>query len=128
MLICFVFLVYTGTVDFKITLFSVLSYFLVGLCFNGIEQNVYNILSGSFIFTSVFIVTDPNTSPNTYFGKLLYSCLFGALSAILWNYGKLGENTVFVAALIANFVAPLIDKYLRVKPMTLGGFRNAYKK
>ncbi len=126
-LICFVFLVYTGTVDYKITLFSVLSYFAVGLIFNGIEQNMLNMLSGSFIFTSVFIVTDPNTSPNSLFGKIIYSCIFGALSAVLWNYGALGENTIFVAALFANFLTPFIDKYLRVKPITLGGFRNAYK-
>lgn len=127
LLVCLVFLIYTGTVDYKITLFSVLSYFVVGLMFNGIEQNVMNLMSGSFIFVSIFVVTDPNTSPNTTFGKIIYSCLFGSLSAILWNYGVLGENTVFVAALFANFVAPFIDKYVRVKPISLGGFRNAYK-
>lgn len=126
-LICLAFLIYTGTVDYKITLFSVLSYFAVGLLFNGIEQNAMNILSGSFIFVAVFMVTDPNTSPNTVFGKFIYSCLFGGLSALLWNLGVFGENTVFVAALFVNFVAPFIDKYVRLKPMSLGGFRNAFK-
>lgn len=127
LLICLAFLIYTGTLDYKITLFSVLSYFAVGLIFNGLEQNVMNLLSGSFIFVSVFIVTDPNTSPNSVFGKIIYSCLFGGLSALLWNYGVLGENTVFVAALFVNFLAPFIDRYVRLKPMSLGGFRNAYK-
>ncbi|MBQ9795634.1 MAG: RnfABCDGE type electron transport complex subunit D, partial [Clostridia bacterium] len=65
LLICLAALIYTGTVDYKITLFSVLSYFIVGLLFNGVEKNVMNMLSGSFIFVSIFIVTDPNTSPNT---------------------------------------------------------------
>lgn len=126
-LFCFVVLVYTDTVDYKITLFSVVSYFLVGLIFNDIEQNVMNMLSGSFIFVSVFVMTDPNTSPNSTLGKIVYSCIFGALSAVLWNYKVLGENTIFVAALAANFVAPMIDKYFRLKPITVGGFRNAYK-
>jgi len=127
LLICFVFLVYTGTVDYKITLFSVLSYFGIGLIFNGIEQNIMNMLSGSFIFVAIFVMTDPNTSPNSFFGKFIYSCLFGGLSALLWNYGVLGENTIFVVALFVNFLAPFIDKYVRIRPMTLGGFRNAYK-
>lgn len=126
-LLCFVFLVYTSTVDYKITLFSVLSYFAVGLLFNGIEQNMMNMLSGSFIFASVFIVTDPNTSPNSLLGKIFYSCVFGGLSALLWNYGVLGENTIFAVALFANFLAPVLDKYVRVRPISLGGFRNAYK-
>lgn len=127
LLLCFVILVYTDTIDYKITLFSVVSYFLVGLIFNNIEQTTMNMLSGSFIFVSIFMVTDPNTSPNSTLGKIVYACLFGSLSAILWNYKVLGENTVFVAALFANFVAPIIDKYFRLKPVTLGGFRNAYK-
>lgn len=126
-LICCVFLVYTDTIDFKITLFSILSYFIVGLIFNNIEQTAMNMLSGAFIFVSVFVVTDPNTSPNTTIGKLVYACIFGSLSAVLWNYKVLGENTIFVAALFANFIAPIIDKYFRLKPVTLGGFRNAYK-
>ena len=111
----------------KITLISILSYFVVGLLFNGVEKNMMNMLSGSFIFASVFIVTDPNTSPNSLLSKIIYSILFGGLSAVLWNYGVLGENTIFVAALFVNFLAPFLDKYVRIKPVSLGGFRNAYK-
>ena len=104
-----------------------ISYFITGLFFNSIELNMMNMLSGSFIFTSIFIVTDPNTSPNSLFSKIIYSCLFGALSAVLWNIGTFGENTVFVVALFVNFLAPYLDKYVRLRPVSLGGFRNAYK-
>lgn len=126
-LFCFVVLVYTGTIDYKIPLFSVLSYFIVGLLFNGIEQNMMNMLSGSFIFVSVFMMTDPNTSPNTFFGKLIYSCLFGSLCAIVWHNGALGENAVFAVALFVNFISVYLDRYVRLRPSTLGGFRNANK-
>ncbi len=127
LLLCFIFLVYTGTVDFKIPLFSVLAYFVTGLLFCGIEQTVMNMLSGSFIFASIFIVTDPNTSPNSFVGKFIYSVLFGSLSAVLWHFGMLGENTIFAVALFVNFLAPVLDKYVRLRPIALGGFRNAYK-
>ena len=126
-LFCAIVLIYTGTIDYKIPLFSVLSYFGIGLLFNGVEQNLMNMLSGSFIFVSVFMMTDPNTSPNTFFGKIIYSCLFGGLCALLWNYKVLGENTVFVVALFVNIISVYIDRYVRVKPITLGGFRNAHK-
>lgn len=126
-LICYVFLVYTGVLDFKIPLLSILSYFCVSLIFNNIELTVINMFSGSFIFISVFMLTDPNTSPNTLLGKFIYSVMFGALSAIVWNFGKLGENSLFVVALFVNLIVPIMDKYFVWKPLSLGGYRNAYK-
>lgn len=125
--LCFVFLIYTSVVDFKIPIVAVLSYFVVSLFFYNIEMTVMNMLSGSFLFVSVFMITDPNTSPNTFFGKIIYACLFGVLSALLWRFGKLGENTVFVVALIMNMLAPFMDKYIVIRPLSAGGFRNAYK-
>ena len=86
-----------------------------------------NLFSGSFIFVSIFMITDPNSSPNTFFGKLVYSIAFGALSSLVWDMGFLGENTVFVVALFVNMFVPLMDKYLIIRPRTLGGFRNAHK-
>ncbi len=126
-LVCLVILTYTGVIDVKIPILSILSYFVVGLMLNSLETTVINMFSGSFIFVSVFMLTDPNTSPNTFLGKVIYSVLFGVLSAVFWKLGTLGENTVFVVALIVNIIVPIMDKYLVWKPVTLGGFRNAYK-
>lgn len=126
-LFCFIFLVYASVLDFRIPFFSIVSYFCVGLLINGLEMNVMNMFSGSFIFVSVFMMTDPNTSPNTLLGKIIYSCLFGALSALAWKYCSLGENTVFVVALVVNVIVPFMDRYFVWKPLSLGGIRNAYK-
>ena len=126
-LFCFMFLVYASVLDFRIPFFSIVSYFCVGLLINGLEMNVMNMFSGSFIFVSVFMMTDPNTSPNTLLGKIIYSCLFGALSALAWKYCSLGENTVFVVALVVNVIVPFMDRYFVWKPLSLGGIRNAYK-
>lgn len=126
-LVCFVFLVYGGVVDFKIPFFSILSYFVVGVISNSIETTLINMFSGSFIFISVFMLPDPNTSPNTNLGKLIYSCLFGALSALVWKVGGMGESSLYAVALLVNVIVPFMDKYFIWRPISLGGFRNAYK-
>ncbi len=127
LLVCFAFLVYTNVIDFKIPILAVVGYFVTALITVGLEGAVMNILSGSFLFVAIFMMTDPNTSPNTLLGKIVYSLMFGVLSALVWNTGKLGENTVFAVALLMNVFAPIMDKYLVWKPVTLGGVRNASK-
>lgn len=125
--ICFVFLTYTGVVDFKIPIISAIAYFVTANLLVGFEPAVQNLLSGSFLFVAVFMMTDPNTSPDGFFTKIVYSVLFGSLSALVWNLGLLGENTVFVVALFVNVLAPIMDKYFIIRPISLGGYRNAYK-
>lgn len=114
-------------IDFKIPLLAVISYIAVSYTTNGVETAALNLCSGSFIFTAVFIMTEPNVSPNHWLGKILYSLGFGAICAVCWNYKYFGENCVFVVALIFNVVVPILDKYLSSKPSTTGGFRNARK-
>ena len=126
--VCLVFLVATQVIDFKITFFAVLSYFVTQVVLLGLEPAMINMLSGSFLFVCIFVITDPNTSPNSLLGKLLYSILFGVLSALVWNIGALGENTIFAVALFVNMLVPFMDKYLVLKPLKLGGIRNAHKK
>lgn len=127
MLIAYAFLVYMSVIDWKIPLFSVISYFVVSLFLCGVEQSVLNLFSGSFLFVCVFMITDPNTSASTFLGKIFYSILFGALSAWFWNIGVMGEDTIFVVALIVNILTPLMNKYLFVRQKPLGGYRYAPK-
>ena len=125
-LITYVFLVYMDVIDWKIPLFSAIAYFVTAFSVCGMEKAVLNICSGSFIFVSVFMMTDPNTSPDSFLGKLVYCVLFGTLSAVLWNAGKLGENTIFVSAIIVNALVPFMNKYLVIKQKPLGGYRYAH--
>lgn len=126
-LLCACALIYLRIIDFKIPLFSIVSYLIVGIAISGFNNAMINLMSGSFIFVSVFVMTDPNTSPNTFIGKIIYSCVFGALSALLWQTGLLGENTIFAVALFTNLLVPYLDHYLSIRPLSLGGFRNAFK-
>lgn len=125
--IAYVFLVYMSVIDWKIPLFSVFGYFVASFLICGMENTILNICSGSFLFVSVFMMTDPNTSANSFIGKFLSSILFGVLSAVLWNIGKIGEDTVFAVCLFVNMIVPFMDKYLIVKQKPLGGVRYAHQ-
>ena len=127
MLIAYAFLVYMNVIDWKIPVLSVLSYFVVSYVLCGLEQAMLNICSGSFLFVCVFMMTDPNTSASTFLSKIVYSIMFGALSAWLWKIGSMGEETVFVVALIVDAFVPIMDKYLFIKQKPLGGYRYASK-
>lgn len=126
--ICAIALAFAKVIDFKIPFFAILAYFITAFISVGFEQALFNMLSGSFIFVCVFMMTDPNTSPDTYLGKLLYSILFGVISALCWINGNLGENTIFAVALFVNILAPIFDRYLTLRPISRGGIRNAHKK
>ncbi len=126
-LICFVVFATLKIIDIKIPVIAVLSYLIVGGFLFDMETLALSIFSGSFLFVSVFVITDPNTSPNTLLGKIVYSVAFGALSALLWSVGTLGENTVFAVALFVNLFVPFMDKYFVLKPFRIGGLRHARK-
>ena len=122
-----VFLVYSDVLDWKIPAISVLAYIITGISVFGVENTILNLCSGSFMFVAVFMMTDPNTSPNSLIGKVLYSAMFGALSAFVWSLGYLGEDTVFVVALFVGLFVPAMDRYLIFTHKPLGGYRNAHK-
>lgn len=127
MVIAYVFLVYMNVIDWKVPLLSAISYLAVSFALCGIEHAVMNLCSGAFLFVCVFALSDPNTSASTFLGKLLYAILFGGLSALLWKNGAMGEDTIFVVALIVNILVPFMDKYLFIRQKPLGGYRNASK-
>ncbi len=126
-LICYVFLVYMNVIDWKIPLMCALSYFVAAFLLVGMEQTILNICSGSFLFVCVFMMTDPNTSASNFLSKVVYSVLFGVLSALLWKIGRMGEETIFVVALIVNALVPCLDRYLFIRQKPLGGYRYARK-
>lgn len=123
--VAYVFLVYMSVIDWKIPFFCVIGYFVTSFLLCGMENAILNLCSGSFLFVAVFMMTDPNTSANSFLGKFLSSILFGVLSALLWNIGKMGEETVFVVCLFVNLLVPFMDKYLIIRQKPLGGVRYA---
>ena len=125
-LIAYVFLVYMSVIDWKIPFVSALAYFVTAYFVCGMEKAVTNICSGSFLFVAIFMMTDPNTSPDCFLGKMAYSIMFGALSAVCWNMGTMGESTIFVVAIMVNVLVPFMNKYLMIRQKPLGGYRYAH--
>lgn len=124
---CYIFLACTKTIDFKIPLISVLAFFLVGLALWDLETLAIELCSCSFLFISVFMLTDPNTSADSFLGKFLTAALFGALSPLLIKNASLGENSLFFLALLTNLLVPFINKLFSWRPIQMGGIRNAHK-
>ena len=127
LLIIFVVLAFFKIIQARITVFAIIGYFVVSICMMNLEKTMINMFSGSFLFVAILMLTDPNTSPNTLLGQFVYAFGYGALSALLWKYGFLGENTAFVVALVMNLFVPFMDKYFVLKPIPVGGFRYARK-
>lgn len=114
-------------IDVKIPVISIVAYVATMVSLTNMETALLSVCSGSFIFVSVFMMTDPVSSPNTLLGKIIYSTLFGVLSAFAWKLGYFGENCIFVVALVVNLFVPFMDKYFTVRPRSIGGFRYAHK-
>lgn len=106
-----------GVTDFIIPICSVLTF--TGICWltRGAISIVPFMFSGSFLFATFFMVTDPTTSPNTVWGKLVYGLLFGVFAGLMRVFFVFGESGVFVAVLAANLLAPLLDKIFAPHPI-----------
>ena len=68
----------------------------------------YELLSGSLFFCSVFMVTDPVTSPHTAAGRCVYGAFAGAMVMVFRYFGAYEQGACF-AVLFANAAAPLFS-------------------
>lgn len=69
----------------------------------------FHVVSGSAIFSAVFIVTDPRSMPGSRFGRLAAGALAGILNAVIRNHGYYPEGIV-LAVLAANLLGPTLDR------------------
>jgi Na+-transporting NADH:ubiquinone oxidoreductase subunit B len=127
-----IFLIYCGIASWRImvscvlglvftsVLFNLLSYLTVdGILQSGGTPNamltitpLQHILIGSFLFGTVFMATEPVTSSHTNTGRWIYGFLIGVLTVIIRSINPAYPEGVFLAILIMNMFAPLIDYYV----------------
>ncbi|MBZ2174419.1 RnfABCDGE type electron transport complex subunit D [Schnuerera sp. xch1] len=82
-----------------------------------IPNPIFGILSGGFLFGTVFMVTDPISSPKTKGGKWIYGILIGIVTVIIRGYALFAGGMMF-SILIGNTFAPIIDEGIKyVKKM-----------
>lgn len=70
------------------------------------------LLSGSFLFGTLFVVTDPVSGAKTPAGQWIYGLAIGSLTMILRFYSNFPEGMMF-AVLLMNAFVPLLDLSVR---------------
>lgn len=113
-LIAAVILMIMQIVRWENLLFAAVGFITIIWVTMGAQFIIPMLCSGSFIFVSVFMLNDPTTSPYGFSARSIYALLFGVLAALMMSNNILGETAVFLALLIANFVAPALDTIFSV--------------
>ena len=69
----------------------------------------YEILSGSFLYTAVFLIGDPNTTPKRNIAKAIYGAILGFIS-MMFRYFGMFELGVCFALIVTNTLSDFIDR------------------
>jgi len=112
------YLIYTKTASWQIMVsvvlgFLVSSYAMIAFGFTQVLNPIYGMLSGGFLFATVFMATDPISSASTKEGKWIYGALIGFVSVIIRGFALFSGGVMF-AILIVNTFTPLIDELVKM--------------
>ena len=110
---CFLFLLIRRDAKWETTVCFLLAAALIAALFPRIACSPltsvkYELLSVSLFFCSVFMVTDPVTSPHTFPARCLYGAFAGAMTMAFRRFGAFEQGAVF-AVLLANAAAPMLE-------------------
>ncbi len=101
-----------GLIRWENVLFALAGFALyIGIAIGGGDILPY-MLSGSFVFVLVFMLSDPVTSPYNQVSRCIYAILFGVISGVFLSKNIMGESGVFLALLLVNFIAPVLDRIM----------------
>ncbi len=73
------------------------------------EPVLFSLASGAILFSAVFIVSDPKSSPVSKGGQCLFGAIAGCADALIRRYTYYSEGIVF-AVLFANLLSPTLDR------------------
>ena len=106
------YLIYTKTASWKIMASVTASGLVFSLFFNMLGATnvnpLFTLLSGGFLFGTVFMATDPVSAPMKDPGKIIYGILIGFITIVIRTFSLFTEGMMF-AILIGNSFAPLIN-------------------
>ncbi len=74
-----------------------------------VPDPLYGVLAGGFLFGTVFMATDPISSPKTKEGKIIYGIIIGIVAVIIRGFALFAGGMMF-AILIGNTFGPIIDE------------------
>ncbi|MDE5559546.1 MAG: RnfABCDGE type electron transport complex subunit D, partial [Bacteroidales bacterium] len=106
-------LLWTGIGSLRVMLSVVLGGLSMGLIAHAAGATVatpwQQLLMGGFLFGAVFMATDPVTSAQTNWGKVIYGFLIGVLAVLIRVFNPAYPEGMMLAILFMNTFAPLID-------------------
>jgi Na+-transporting NADH:ubiquinone oxidoreductase subunit B len=73
---------------------------------------VANLMSGSFLFGTAFVATEPISGAKTRPGQWIYGFMIGCLTIFLRNFSNFSEGVMFAVLLMNGFV-PILDYSVR---------------
>lgn len=119
LLVAGIYLIIRGIVNYRLTLGYLVTALLCSLgigLVNGVDNiGTYLLTSmatGGLMFASVFMITDPVTSPKSQDGKIMYACIAGFLAIFIRVFSSYPEGVMFSIAL-ANMITPIIDSLIK---------------
>lgn len=108
-LVAFVFLLLTKTIQWKITVSMIASSAILSAVL-GIDP-LLTVLSGGLMFGAVFMATDYTTSPVTPMGRIIFGVGCGILTVVMRVFGSNPEGVMF-SILIMNAIVPYLNNIL----------------
>jgi len=115
-LIGFIYLVLTNTIDWKIPavyvgVVFVNTFFIAVFCdYDLILYPLFQVLSGGLLFGAVYMATEPVTAPKTDMARIFYALFLGVLTVLFRLVGSLPEG-VATSIVTMNIFGLIINKY-----------------
>ena len=75
-----------------------------------LHSTAAQVCAGYVLFTGVFLLNDPVTTPRFWLARVIYGALTGALVMLLQRVGRVEAGSCF-AILIMNTLSPIIDRW-----------------
>jgi len=111
-LLGFIFLLATRTIDWRSPVTMVLSVFVFSFLLG--RDPLFAVLNGGVFFGAVFMTTDYVTAPVTAKGKLIFGLGAGLITVLIRQWGNYPEGVAY-SILIMNAVTPFLNKLLQKK-------------
>ncbi|MDF7800252.1 RnfABCDGE type electron transport complex subunit D [Pontiellaceae bacterium B1224] len=99
-------LCWKGIIGWRIPLFFLLSFSITSAVFG--NSLLFNLLSAAILFSAVFIVADPVSTPMSKSGQMICGLIIGISNALIREFTFYTEAIVY-AVLLGNLCAPLLD-------------------
>ncbi len=89
---------------------SIIAWFTPCAGLDQLHSTAAQLCAGYILFTGVFLLNDPVTTPRFWLGRVVYGILAGALVMLLQRVGRVEAGCCF-AILIVNALSPIIDRW-----------------